>query len=88
MRSPTSPPGNQHLTASPTREQKAGVIGNRIGHPIDDPDHLIIDLDFETSQHAEKFRQFLTNVVWSNREASPGLAGRPTTRVVERVSAA
>jgi hypothetical protein len=67
---------------------KGGVIGDRIGRPIDEPRHLIIDLDFETREHAEAFRQFLTNVVWSNPEASPALVGRPTARVLERVGAA
>lgn len=67
---------------------KGGVIGDRIRRPIDDPRHLIIDLDFETKEQAEAFRQFLTNVVWSNSEASPALVGRPTTRVLEPLSAA
>ena len=62
-----------------------GVMGDRIRHPIDDPHHLIIDLDFETRERAEAFRQFLTDVVWSNPEASPALEGRPTARVLEAV---
>jgi hypothetical protein len=67
---------------------KGGVIGDRIHRPIDDPRHLIIDLDFETREQAEAFCQFLTDVVWSNPEASPALAGRPTTRILQPVSAA
>ena len=66
---------------------KGGVIGDRIRRPIDDPSHLIIDLDFETRECAEAFCLFLTNVVWSNPEASPALTGRPSTRVLEPVSA-
>jgi hypothetical protein len=66
---------------------KGGVIGDRIRRPLDDPRHLIIDLDFETRERAEAFCLFLTNVVWANPEASPALAGRPTTRVLELVSA-
>jgi hypothetical protein len=66
---------------------KGGVIGDRIRRPIDDPRHLVIDLDFETRDRAEAFRQFLTNVVWSNPEASPALAGQPTTRLLEQVVA-
>jgi hypothetical protein len=65
---------------------KGGVIGDRIGRAIEDPRHLIIDLDFETREHAEAFRHFLTNVVWSNPEASPGLAGQAATRILERMS--
>jgi hypothetical protein len=65
---------------------KSGVIAHRIRRPIDDPRHLIIDLDFSTRERAEAFCQYLTTVVWSNPEASPALAGRPTTRVLEPVS--
>ena len=65
---------------------KGGVIGDRIRRPLDDPRHLIIDLDFETRERAEAFLLFLTTVVWSNPEASPALTGRPTTRVLEPVS--
>jgi hypothetical protein len=65
-----------------------GVIGDRVRRPIDDPRYLIIDLDFETREQAEAFQHFLTNVVWSNPEASPVLEGRPTTRVLEPLSAA
>ena len=65
---------------------KAGVTGDRIRRPIDNPHHLIIDLDFETTEHAAAFRQFLENVVWSNPEMSPALEGRPTTRILERVT--
>jgi hypothetical protein len=66
---------------------KGGVLGDRIRRPIDDPCHLIIDLDFQDKEHAEAFRQFLTTVVWANPDASPGLGGRPITRVLEPVSA-
>lgn len=64
----------------------AGVIGNRIRRPVDDPLHLIIDLEFETRERAEAFRQFLTNVVWSTPESSPALVGAPTARVLEALS--
>lgn len=61
----------------------AGVLADRIRHPLDDPYYLVIELDFETKERAEAFRQFLTKVVWSNPDASPALAGAPTIRVLE-----
>lgn len=64
---------------------QAGVSAERIRRPVDDPNHLMIELDFETRGAAESFRQFLTTVVWSNPEASPALAGAPTARVLEPV---
>jgi hypothetical protein len=65
---------------------RGGVTGDRIRRPVDNPHHLIIDLDFQTREHAEAFRQFLTTVVWSNSDASPALVGPPTARVLEPVS--
>ncbi len=62
---------------------QAGVLADRIRHPVDDGLYLVIELDFETKESAETFHQFLTNVVWSNPDASPALAGAPTTRVLE-----
>jgi len=67
------------------REQ-AGVLADRVRHPIDNDKHLVIELDFETRERAEAFRHFLTTVVWSNPDASPALSGRPTTRILEPVS--
>ena len=67
---------------------KGGVVRNLIRHPTDDPLHLIIDLDFETKEQALAFREFLTRVVWSNPGASPALAGTPSARVLEPLSAA
>ncbi len=67
---------------------KGGVVGHRIRHPIDDPAHLIIDLEFDVKEQALAFREFLTNVVWTNPGASPALAGPPSTRVLEPLSPA
>jgi hypothetical protein len=66
---------------------KGGVTGDRIRRPIDDPGHLLIELEFETRDRAEAFRQFLIDVVWTNPSASPALVGRPTTRILEPVGA-
>lgn len=62
---------------------QAGVLSDRIRRPVDDRTYLVIELDFETEDRAQAFRDFLTAVVWSNPEASPALAGTPTTRVLE-----
>ena len=67
---------------------KAGVLSDRVRCPIDDPHHLVIELDFQSREQAEAFRQYLTNIVWANAAASPALVGRPTTRVLEPLGAA
>ena len=62
---------------------QAGVLAARIRRPVDDGQYLVIELDFETRESAETFRQFLTNVVWPDPDASPTLVGAPTVRVLE-----
>lgn len=65
--------------------QRAGVRRHRIQRPIDDPDYLLIDLDFDTAAEAEKFLGFLRTTVWSTSENAPALVGAPRTRIVELV---
>jgi hypothetical protein len=65
---------------------QAGVLGHRICHSVDDSNMLAIELDFETREDTEAFRQFLFDVVWPNPSASPALVGAPTARVFELVS--
>jgi hypothetical protein len=64
---------------------QAGVRAHRIRHPVDDPCHLFIELDFEHKDDAAAFRQFLVDVVWSDPGASPALVGAPTATVLEPV---
>lgn len=63
--------------------QNAGVVSHRIRRLVDDPHYLVIELEFDAGETADSFRQFLHNVVWANRDASPALAGAPTTRILE-----
>jgi hypothetical protein len=68
--------------------QRAGVRAHRVYQPVDDDKYIVIDLDFDTVDEAERFRTFLEVNVWSSRDTSPGLAGAPRTRVLERVALA
>jgi hypothetical protein len=63
--------------------QKAGVVSHRIRRAVDDPHYLVIELEFDAHENADNFRQFLDNVVWPNRDASPALVGAPTSRILE-----
>jgi hypothetical protein len=63
--------------------ENAGVRSHRICRPVGDPHYLVIELDFDAQQNADSFRQFLQNVVWANRDASPALASAPETRILE-----
>jgi hypothetical protein len=63
--------------------RNAGVVSHRIRRPVEDPHYLVIELEFDAQENADNFRQFLHNVVWANRDASPALVGAPTSRILE-----
>lgn len=60
-----------------------GVRSYVVRQPIDDPQFVIVDLEFEESDAAEAFEEFLRTKVWSASTSSPALIGAPTTRVLE-----
>lgn len=64
---------------------KAGVRGQRVQQPVDDPQYVVIDLDFDTIDEAEAFLAFLQEKVWSTPDNSPALIGTPQTRILEPV---
>lgn len=66
---------------------KAGVQAQRIQHPLDDPNYIIIDLDFTTTQEAQQFLAFLNNQVWSSADNAPALAGTPQTKFLQHAAA-
>lgn len=66
---------------------QAGVRAERIRQPVDDPHYVVVDLEFDTTADAEKFREFLHSVVWASAGNSPGLAGTPRTRILHTVTA-
>lgn len=46
----------------------AGVRAQRVQRPIDDPDYVVVDLDFDTTEAAEAFLTFLTTGLGQSRE--------------------
>ena len=64
----------------------AGVRAHRVHQPVDDDKYIYIELEFDDVQAAEAFKGFLEKSVWASAEASPGLAGTPTARVLSEVS--
>jgi hypothetical protein len=65
--------------------RKAGVTAQRVHQPIDDNEHIYVELDFDTAEAAEAFKGFLETKVWSSPDASPGLGGTPRARVLTEV---
>ncbi|HEV7189008.1 MAG TPA: hypothetical protein VGN28_14025 [Blastococcus sp.] len=67
------------------RRAQGGVTAERIQRPVDDDHYVLVDLDFPTRDHAERFRGFLESAVWASPDASPALAGTPQTRILQPV---
>ncbi|MCB1335878.1 MAG: hypothetical protein KDK26_20135 [Roseivivax sp.] len=60
----------------------AGVTGHRIHLLGDDPQWIVIQLDFPTVAAAAGFKRFLENDVWSSSANAPGLKGGAQARVL------
>lgn len=66
----------------------AGVRNQRVHQPVDDDHYIYVQLDFDDVDAATAFLGFLRNVVWNSPEASPGLSGSPSGRVLAEVTPA
>ena len=58
----------------------------RLHQPVGDDHYIYIGLDFDSVAEAGAFKEFLETNVWSSSEASPGLAGTPTARILSEVT--
>lgn len=66
--------------------RQAGVRQERIQRPVDDPAYVVVDLDFDTVEEAERFLGFLHANVWTSSDNAPALARKPQTRILEAAS--
>ena len=69
------------------RRTAAGVTGQHIWQPADDPRYIVLNLDFDTTDQAASFLRFLQTRVWTSPDSAPGLAGAPRTAILEPVPA-
>jgi hypothetical protein len=67
--------------------RNAGVKAQRVAQPLDDDHYIYVELDFDTVEQAEEFKEFLETKVWSNPDASPTLGGAPRARILSEMSA-
>jgi hypothetical protein len=67
--------------------RQAGVTAQRIHQPVDDDQYILVQLDFDTVDSAERFKSFLESVVWRSEDLSPALAGTPRARVLREAEA-
>jgi hypothetical protein len=70
--------------SDPVARKESGVRRYRVLRPVDDPNYIKVDLEFDTSSEAEAFRAALENL-WGSGRAAPALVGSPKTRIVEAV---
>ncbi|NTU83675.1 MAG: hypothetical protein HGA45_30605 [Chloroflexales bacterium] len=68
----------------PVGRERSGVRRYRILRPTDDPNYVMIDLDFESVGAAEGFLAAMQEV-WRSPAAAPALSGSPQARIVEAV---
>lgn len=62
---------------------EGGVQAVRVYRPVDDPQYVLVDLDFDTTEQARAFHQFLQTRVWSTPDNAPALVGTPQARVLQ-----
>jgi hypothetical protein len=67
----------------PVGRERGGVRRYQILRPVDDPNYVAVDLEFDTAGEAEAFRASLLDL-WSRVEAE-GLIESPRARIVETV---
>lgn len=68
----------------PVRREQSGVRSHRVYRPIDDPNYVAVDLEFGTSEEAERFQLALGDL-WRSTHDAPALIGTPLVRIVEPV---
>lgn len=70
----------------PIDRRGRGVRHHRIYRPLDDPNYIVGELEFETSAEAHACSEALRRL-WSSGHAAPALAGAPRVRIVDTVEA-
>lgn len=70
--------------SDPVGRVRGGVRRYRIYRPVDDPNYVALDLEFDDRATAETFRLALEQL-WRSPQAAPALGGAPRTRIVEVV---
>ncbi|HEY3228566.1 MAG TPA: hypothetical protein VGJ87_05050 [Roseiflexaceae bacterium] len=68
----------------PAGRERSGVRRYRVLRSIDDPNYVMIDLEFDSSSAAEAFLAAMREV-WRSPVAAPALVGSPQARIVEMV---
>jgi len=70
--------------SDPAGRERSGVRSYQVLRPINDPNYVMIDLEFDNSKASEDFLTLMREV-WRSAAAAPALVGSPQTRIVEVV---
>jgi len=68
--------------SDPVGREQGGVRRYRVSRPIDNPNYVIVDLEFDSSAKAEAFRAAL-HELW--RRVEGRVAESPRARIIEAV---
>jgi hypothetical protein len=68
----------------PVDRRGSGVRRYQILRPVDDPEYVMIDLDFATRAQASTFVGAMRRV-WDSPQAAPALGGAPRVTIAEAV---
>ena len=68
----------------PVDRRGSGVRRYQIFRPVDDPEFVMIDLDFATPTEATTFVSAMRQV-WASPQAAPALGGPPRATIAEPV---
>ena len=69
----------------PVGRQQSDVRYYRISRSIDNPNYIMVDLEFDSSSEAEAVLAALWRNVWGSQQAASALLGSPQARIVEAV---
>ncbi len=68
----------------PIDRRGLGVRRHRVFRPLDDPNYVVVELEFDTTTDARACGVALREL-WTSRQAAPALTGAPRVRIVEAV---
>ena len=57
---------------------------HRVFRPLDDPNYVAVDLEFDSPAEAKRCKVALAEL-WRSKQAAPALRGAPQVRIVETV---
>lgn len=65
--------------------QRSGARRYRIFRGVDEPNSVMLDLDFDSTEQAQGFLEFMRTEVWPSPEKAPAKVGTAQTRIIEMV---